>query len=56
MMRSFRIRKKGKGTVTIIEDPKRTVSYGEKISMKYLGTLDHPIPKMKSDSAKKESA
>jgi nitroimidazol reductase NimA-like FMN-containing flavoprotein (pyridoxamine 5'-phosphate oxidase superfamily) len=44
---------KGKGTVTIIEDPKRTVSYGEKISMKYLGTLDHSIPKMISDSAKK---
>ena len=44
---------KGKGTVTIIEDPKRTVSYGEKMSMKYLGTLDHPIPKIILDSAKK---
>jgi general stress protein 26 len=44
---------KGKGTVTIIEDPKRTVPYGEKISVKYLGTLDHPIPKMILDSAKK---
>ena len=44
---------KGKGTVTIIEDPKRTVSYGEKLSMKYLGTLDHPIPKIILDSAKK---
>ena len=44
---------KGKGTATIIEDPKRTVPYGEKISMKYLGTLDHPIPKMILDSAKK---
>ena len=44
---------KGKGTVTIIEDPKRTVPHGEKISMKYLDTLDHPIPKMMLDSAKK---
>jgi general stress protein 26 len=44
---------KGKGTATIIEDPKRTVPYGEKISMKYLGTLDHPIPKMILDSARK---
>jgi general stress protein 26 len=44
---------KGKGIVTIIEDPKKTVPYGEKISMKYLGTLDHPIPQMILDSAKK---
>lgn len=43
---------KGKGTVTIIEDPKRTVPLGEKINMKYLGTLDHPIPKMILESAK----
>jgi nitroimidazol reductase NimA-like FMN-containing flavoprotein (pyridoxamine 5'-phosphate oxidase superfamily) len=42
---------KGKGTATIIEDPKRTVLYGEKIYMKYLGTLDHPVPKMILDSA-----
>jgi general stress protein 26 len=44
---------KGKGTVTIIEDPMKTVPYGEKISMKYLGTLDHPIPQMILDSTKK---
>ena len=44
---------KGKGIVTIIEDPKKTVPYGEKISIKYLGTLDHPIPQMILDSAKK---
>ena len=30
---------KGKGTATIIEDPKRTVLYGEKIYMKYLVIL-----------------
>ena len=33
---------KGKGSVTIVEDPNRTVVEGEKISMKYLSTLDHP--------------
>ena len=44
---------KGKGTAIIIEDPKRTVSYGEKIYLKYLGTLDHPVPKMILESAKK---
>lgn len=35
---------KSKGTATIIEDPEKTVPLGEKINMKYLGTLDHPIP------------
>jgi general stress protein 26 len=44
---------KGKGTAAIIEDPIRTVPLGEKINMKYLGTLDHLIPKMILDSAKK---
>lgn len=44
---------KGKGTATIIEDPKITVPYGERIYMKYLDTLDHPVPKMILDSAKK---
>jgi hypothetical protein len=34
---------KGKGFVTIVEDLNRAVSEGEKISMKYLGTLDHLI-------------
>jgi general stress protein 26 len=44
---------KDKGTATIIEDPKRTVLYGDKIYMKYLGTLDRPVPKMILDSTKK---
>src|ERR671916_2527980 len=44
---------KGKGTATVIEDPKRTVPLGEKINMKYLGTLDHPIAKMILQSAQK---
>ena len=46
---------KGKRIATIIEDPKITVLYGEKIYMKYLGTLDHPVPKMILDSAKRGS-
>jgi nitroimidazol reductase NimA-like FMN-containing flavoprotein (pyridoxamine 5'-phosphate oxidase superfamily) len=44
---------KGKGSATIIEDPNRAVSDGEKISMKYLGTLDHPIAKMITEHSKK---
>jgi nitroimidazol reductase NimA-like FMN-containing flavoprotein (pyridoxamine 5'-phosphate oxidase superfamily) len=44
---------KGKGNAAIIEDPERTVPLGEKIIMKYLGTLDHPISSMILDSAKK---
>src|ERR671922_64120 len=44
---------KGKGSVTIIADPNRTVSEGEKISLKYLGTLDHPIAKMITEHSKK---
>ena len=44
---------KGKGAAKIIEDPKKTVTYGAEIYMKYLGTLDHPVPKMILDSAKK---
>jgi hypothetical protein len=50
---NFPYRVKGKGTAAIIEEPIRTVPLGEKINMKYLGTLDHPIPKMILDSAKK---
>ena len=46
---------KGKGSVTIVEDPTITVSEGEKISMKYLGTLDHPIAKMIESSKKGEN-
>jgi hypothetical protein len=53
-MRIFRIREsKVKGIATKIEDPNRTVSQGDRISMKYLGTLDHPIAKMISDHSKK---
>jgi PPOX class probable F420-dependent enzyme len=44
---------KGKGIVTIVEDPDRVVPQADRISMKYLGTLDHPIAKMITDSSKK---
>ncbi len=44
---------KGKGSVTIVEDPGRTVTEGDQISLKYLGTLDHPIAKMITEHSKK---
>ena len=44
---------KGKGFVTIVEDPDRVVPQADRISMKYLGTLDHPIAKMITESSKK---
>lgn len=44
---------KGKGIATVVEDPVRTVPEAKKINMKYLGTLDHPIPRMILESARK---
>ena len=44
---------KGKGVATIVEDHYRTVPQGDVLSMKYLGTLDHPIAKMISDRSMK---
>ena len=45
---------KGKGIATIVEeDPNRIVPQADRISMKYLGTLDHPVAKMITDGAKK---
>ena len=44
---------KGKGIATIIQDPNRIVPQADRISMKYLGTLDHPVARMITDSAKK---
>jgi general stress protein 26 len=44
---------KGKGVATIIEDPNKIVPKADEISMKYLGTLDHPVAKMITDGAKK---
>ena len=44
---------KGKSTATVVEDPVRTVPETKKIYMKYLGTLDHPIPRMILESVQK---
>jgi nitroimidazol reductase NimA-like FMN-containing flavoprotein (pyridoxamine 5'-phosphate oxidase superfamily) len=44
---------KGKGAATIVEDPNRIVPQADRISMKYLGTLDHPVAKMITDGAMK---
>ena len=43
---------KGKGNATIVEDPSIIVPQAEKISMKYLGTLDHPVAKEMADRSK----
>lgn len=42
---------KGEGIATIIEDSKTVISIGNKIILKYLGTLDHPIAKMISENS-----
>src|SRR5687767_8091534 len=45
---------KGKGTATIVEeDPNRIVPQADRISMKYLGTLDHPVAKIITDGTMK---
>ena len=46
---------KGRGIVTIIEDSTKTISEGNKISMKYLGRLDHPAAKKITEDAKKDN-
>jgi general stress protein 26 len=43
---------KGKGTATIVEDPQKIVPLVEKVNLKYLGTLDHPIAKMLIENAR----
>jgi PPOX class probable F420-dependent enzyme len=43
---------KGKGTVTLVEDPKKVVPLVEELNLKYLGTLDHPIAKMLVENAR----
>jgi general stress protein 26 len=37
---------KGKATARIIEDLQKVVSMAEKINIKHLGTLEHPLAKM----------
>jgi PPOX class probable F420-dependent enzyme len=43
---------KGKGIATIVEDPNRIIPQAEKISMKYLGTVNHPAAKEMADRSK----
>ena len=44
---------KGKGEVVILENPEKIMSIVEKIHLKYLGTLDHPLAKMLIDNTRK---
>ena len=44
---------KGKGIATLVEDTERIVPQADRISMKYLGTLDHPVAKAITDGSKK---
>jgi general stress protein 26 len=45
---------KGKATARIIEDHQKVVSMAEKINIKYLGTLEHPLAKMLMEFGKME--
>jgi general stress protein 26 len=44
---------KGKGVATISEDVSANISMMEKIYTKYLGTLEHPLAKMRLENVKK---
>jgi general stress protein 26 len=44
---------KGKGIATVVDDPVKTVPEAKKVYMKYLGTVDHPIPRMILESVQK---
>ena len=43
---------KGKASATISEDVQKNLAVMEKLNMKYLGTLEHPIAKMMTENAK----
>jgi nitroimidazol reductase NimA-like FMN-containing flavoprotein (pyridoxamine 5'-phosphate oxidase superfamily) len=43
---------KGKGEAKVLEDEQKIMLLVEKINMKYLGTLDHPIAKMLIDNTR----
>jgi general stress protein 26 len=43
---------KGKGEAIILEDKKEIMLLVERINMKYLGTLEHPIAKMLIDNTR----
>lgn len=44
---------KGRGSAAVVEDPSSTVHEAKKINMKYIGTLDHPIPRTILGSAQR---
>jgi PPOX class probable F420-dependent enzyme len=44
---------KGKGIAAVVEDPNRIVPQADRISTKYLGTLDHPVAKTITEGSKK---
>ena len=44
---------KGKGDVVMLKDPDKIMSIVEKINLKYLGTLDHPLARMLIDNTRK---
>jgi general stress protein 26 len=46
---------KGKGEAILLEDKKKIMMRVEKINMKYLGTLDHPIAKMLIDNTRNDN-
>lgn len=43
---------KGRGQARISEDREKNVSVMEKVNLKYLGTLDHPLAKMLMENAR----
>jgi general stress protein 26 len=43
---------KGRGSATISEDVQKNAAIMEKINMKYLGTLEHPLAKMLMENAR----
>ena len=43
---------KGKGNARILEDTKKNLEIMEKINMKYLGTLEHPLAKTLMDNTR----
>lgn len=45
---------KGRASAAIWEDVQKNLAVMERLNMKYLGTLEHPIAKMMIENAKKE--
>lgn len=43
---------KGRGEASILEDRQKNIAIMEKINIKYLGTLEHPLAKMLMENAR----